>query len=244
MATIVDYRLGHVLVDGREETRDVIVLPHRVVSNWWRVDGHSLVLDDLDYVLDELPERLIVGTGASSQMRPDPSALDRLRERGVQVECLPTDRAGHPVRRAGPRLDGCGATPHLLSASHGARASQTSSSFSVATSCSRAATLTDRPHRLVAARGRQPCAARRPGRDLSASRHDVPDRPTAHTRPRRRRQDSTSTAIFVIASSFAWSSAQSAWARASRPYHHVPVHSRSRRNIAANSRAAGSPEQT
>jgi hypothetical protein len=93
MATIRDYRFGHVVVDGREETRDVIVLPHRVVSNWWRVDGHSLVLDYLYDVLNELPEPLIVGTGASSQMCPDPSTLDRLRERGVQVECLPTDRA-------------------------------------------------------------------------------------------------------------------------------------------------------
>jgi hypothetical protein len=36
---------------------------------------------------------LIVGTGASSQMRPDPGTLARLRERGVAVECLPTDRA-------------------------------------------------------------------------------------------------------------------------------------------------------
>jgi hypothetical protein len=26
-------------------------------------------------------------------MRPDPDALDRLQERGVEVECLPTDRA-------------------------------------------------------------------------------------------------------------------------------------------------------
>jgi hypothetical protein len=93
VAQISDYRFGHVVIDGREETRDVIVLPHRVVSNWWRTDGHSLVLEDLDDVLDEIPERLIVGTGASSRMRPDPSLLDHLRERGVQVECLPTDRA-------------------------------------------------------------------------------------------------------------------------------------------------------
>jgi hypothetical protein len=93
MDKVRDYRFGHVVVDGREETRDVIVLPRRVVSNWWRKDGHSLVLEDLENVLDELPERLIVGTGASSKMRPDPSTLERLRERGVQVECLPTDRA-------------------------------------------------------------------------------------------------------------------------------------------------------
>jgi hypothetical protein len=93
MPRLTDYRFGHVVVDGNEETRDVIVLPERVVRNWWRLDGHALVLEDLEDVIDELPERLIVGTGAASQMRPDPSTLERLRERGVAVECLPTDRA-------------------------------------------------------------------------------------------------------------------------------------------------------
>jgi hypothetical protein len=90
---IRDYRFGHVVVEGREETRDVVVLPSRVVRNWWRRNRHALVLEDLEDVLDELPERLIVGMGASSQMRPDPATLERLRDRGVAVECLPTDRA-------------------------------------------------------------------------------------------------------------------------------------------------------
>lgn len=93
MEKIRDYRFGRVVVDGEEQTRDVIVTPSRVVRNWWRREGHTLVLEDLEEVLDELPARLIVGTGASSQMRPDPAALERLRERGVTVECLPTDRA-------------------------------------------------------------------------------------------------------------------------------------------------------
>lgn len=93
MQRLGDYRFGHVVVDGREETRDVIVLPARVVRNWWRRDGHALVQEDLQDVLDELPERLIVGMGAASQMRPDESLVDLLRRRGVEVECLPTDRA-------------------------------------------------------------------------------------------------------------------------------------------------------
>jgi len=38
-------------------------------------------------------ERLVVGTGAEQRMRPDPDVLDLLKERGVEVECLPTDRA-------------------------------------------------------------------------------------------------------------------------------------------------------
>lgn len=96
MPRIEGYRFGHLVVDGEEQTRDVIVLPGRVVTNWWRADGHSLVLADLDDVLEELPERLIVGMGAYAQMRPDPQALDQLRERGIGVEALPTDEA---VRR-------------------------------------------------------------------------------------------------------------------------------------------------
>jgi len=59
-----DYSFGRVTVDGSEQTRDLIVLPDRVVSNWRRRDGHSLVIEDLDVVLDELPQRLIVGVGA------------------------------------------------------------------------------------------------------------------------------------------------------------------------------------
>lgn len=93
MPEIRDYRFGRLTVDGRQETSDVIVLPERVVRHWWRRDGHALVLEDLHEVLDDLPERLIVGMGAGSQMRPDPALLASLRARGVEVECLPTDRA-------------------------------------------------------------------------------------------------------------------------------------------------------
>ena len=96
MARIEGYRFGRVLVDGEEHRRDLIILPGRLVRNWWRQEGHALVLEDLEEVLNELPERLIVGTGASAQMRPDPGTLDALRRRGVDVEVAPTEAA---VRR-------------------------------------------------------------------------------------------------------------------------------------------------
>jgi hypothetical protein len=98
MPRIEGYRFGHVVVDGEEQTRDVIVLPERVLTDWWRADGHRLVLADLDDVVEELPEHLVVGTGAYGQMRPDSEALNELRRRGVEVEALPTDEA---VRRYG-----------------------------------------------------------------------------------------------------------------------------------------------
>jgi hypothetical protein len=68
----------------------VIVLPGRVLSNWWRRDGHSLVIEDLEDVLDELPERLIVGCGYAGKLEPDRSVIEALARRGVKVEALPT----------------------------------------------------------------------------------------------------------------------------------------------------------
>jgi hypothetical protein len=96
VARIESYSFGRVTVDGREETADVIVLPERIVRNWRRRDGHSLVPEDLDEVLEELPGRLVIGTGAKGRLHPDPVTLELLRQRGIQVESLPTDEA---VRR-------------------------------------------------------------------------------------------------------------------------------------------------
>jgi hypothetical protein len=54
-------------------------------------------------VLDELPERLLVGTGAHGQLRPDPGALETLRARGVGVEVLPTAEAVRRYAQLDPR---------------------------------------------------------------------------------------------------------------------------------------------
>ena len=109
MARIDHYEYGRIVVDGRQETRDLIILPDRVVRNWWRQDGHALVIDDLADVLDELPGHLVVGTGADGRMRPDLDTVQQLLERGVTVEILPT---GQAVRRFA-ELDPAGAAAAL-----------------------------------------------------------------------------------------------------------------------------------
>ena len=98
MTRISDYRFGRITIDGREFDHDVIVLPGRVVPDWWRIDGHSLHLEDLTDVLAEMPAHLVVGTGHDGRMRPQAAALRALEERGVTVEVLPTPQA---VRRFG-----------------------------------------------------------------------------------------------------------------------------------------------
>jgi hypothetical protein len=99
MSRISEYSFGHIVVDGEEHSRDLIVLPSRVVGEWWRRDGHSLVPEDLDEVMDELPERLIVGCGAYGRLQPHD--LGR----------------GEAVRRAESSADRGRPAPHLLAES-------------------------------------------------------------------------------------------------------------------------------
>src|SRR5512144_1127714 len=103
VADLEDYRFGRVVVDGREERADLIVLPERTVTHWWRRRGHELVMEDLAAVLAELPPRLIIGTGAEGRMRPDPAALADLAARGVLVEVLPTAEAVRRYSQSDPR---------------------------------------------------------------------------------------------------------------------------------------------
>jgi hypothetical protein len=98
MARLESYSFGRVTVDGSEQTRDLIVLPDRVVTDWWRLDGHSLAMADLEDVLDSLPERLILGIGAYGRLHPAREVIAELERRGTTVECLRTDEA---VRRYG-----------------------------------------------------------------------------------------------------------------------------------------------
>jgi hypothetical protein len=98
MSRLENYSFGRIVVDGEEHTRDLVVLPDRVLANWWRREGHSLALEDFREVENELPERLILGTGAHGRLRPPRAVIEELERRGIDVEVLQTDAA---VRRYG-----------------------------------------------------------------------------------------------------------------------------------------------
>ena len=97
MAPRIDaYEFGRVTVDGREYRADVIVLPERVVADWWRVEGHGLVPEDLKEVVAAQPKVLVVGTGAYGAVSVPDDTITYLAGQGVKVEAYDTARA---VRR-------------------------------------------------------------------------------------------------------------------------------------------------
>lgn len=87
------YGFGFMVVDGVKHTRDLILLPDRVVEGWWRKEGHKLSLEDLGEVVRAGVEVLVVGTGYFGRMKVPDDVKRRLEERGIKVIELKTGEA-------------------------------------------------------------------------------------------------------------------------------------------------------
>jgi len=83
------------VVDGQTHTHDVILLPDRVVANWWRKQGHRLEVTDLQEVLNAAPEVLVVGTGAYGAMKVPQETKDALEAAGIELRTAHTGDAWH-----------------------------------------------------------------------------------------------------------------------------------------------------
>jgi hypothetical protein len=93
---IESYEFGRVRVDGRDYRADVIVLPGRVVADWWRLEGHSLAPEDLKEVVEARVKVLVVGTGAYGVVTVPDATITYLESHGVKFEAYNTEKA---VRR-------------------------------------------------------------------------------------------------------------------------------------------------
>lgn len=96
---IEDYRFGKITIDGIQYTRDLIILPSRIVAGWWRSEGHLLQIEDLQDVFDSKPQLLIIGQGAYSRMRLAAEVEHALEAAGIAWMALATDEACREYNR-------------------------------------------------------------------------------------------------------------------------------------------------
>ncbi len=91
---IEGYSFGRITVSGKEYTTDLILYPDgRIEGDWWRAQGHSLIPEDLDALIETAPARLIVGTGADGRMKVSERLLEVCRMRGIEVQAFRTAEA-------------------------------------------------------------------------------------------------------------------------------------------------------
>ena len=88
---IDSYRFGRIVIDGEPHSKDVILLPDRVIPRWWRQEGHSLSPADLEEIIKSKPETLIIGQGAFSRMHVPGATRRWLEDAGITVIALPSE---------------------------------------------------------------------------------------------------------------------------------------------------------
>lgn len=72
-------------VAGKTYTTDLKIIGAMVKGNWWRREGHRLVLDDIVDILDSGPDLLVVGTGYSGNLDIPAKLRTDLAERGIRL---------------------------------------------------------------------------------------------------------------------------------------------------------------
>ncbi len=90
---IDSYSFGSMAVDGRDYTNDLILFPQKVEKDWYRKQGHSLCLEDLDTVLEYGPEVLVVGRGAYGAMEIPEDTKREIKKRGIELRAGKTGNA-------------------------------------------------------------------------------------------------------------------------------------------------------
>ncbi|MEM0350743.1 MAG: Mth938-like domain-containing protein [Archaeoglobaceae archaeon] len=90
---IESYEFGKMRIAGKVYTSDLIIFPDRIMTNWWRKEGHRLSVEDLTEVLKFKPEILIVGTGYYGRMEVPEETKKFLEKNGIELVYAPTGEA-------------------------------------------------------------------------------------------------------------------------------------------------------
>ena len=91
---ITSYQFGSITIDGKRYDFDVKIVGGKVVPDWWRSQGHLLQVEDITDILAERPEVLVVGQGASGNMRLAADVEETLAKYSIR---LIAENSGHAV---------------------------------------------------------------------------------------------------------------------------------------------------
>ena len=96
---IESYRFGHIKIDSQAYRNDVKLIGEKVLSDWWRSQGHLVQIKDIQDLIDANAEFCVFGTGAYGGMRVAESVTSQLESRGSRVMVEPTESACNTYNR-------------------------------------------------------------------------------------------------------------------------------------------------
>jgi len=90
---VSNYKFGHITINNKNYSSDLIISQGQVIPNWWREEGHLLQLSDIEDILKFKPEILVVGTGSYGVMKIDDTLRRYCKNNEIVLADFPTDKA-------------------------------------------------------------------------------------------------------------------------------------------------------
>jgi len=90
---IDNYSFGKIIIDGNSYISDVIIYPDKVDPSWWRKEGHSICMKDLEKIIPERPELIIFGKGSPGYMDVPENIQGELINMGFEIYISSTPNA-------------------------------------------------------------------------------------------------------------------------------------------------------
>jgi hypothetical protein len=91
---IQEYGFGKMVINGETYHEDLIITKDKILSNWWRKNGHHLELEDIKEVLENHePEILVVGKGQFGMLSISNEVSDYLHKNNISLQHKKTGKA-------------------------------------------------------------------------------------------------------------------------------------------------------
>ena len=85
MNIIEKYRFGKMVINGKDYTTDLIILPDSIITNWRRKKGHSLCMEDLNAIIEDEIEICVIGTGKFGLVEVSDTVIAELKSKKIDV---------------------------------------------------------------------------------------------------------------------------------------------------------------
>lgn len=90
---IDEYEFGRIKIDGKEYTSDVRIFKDGSVKDWWRIQGHSIAVKDIEELVKDKPKVIVFGTGAGGVMEIPEKIRKYIIQQGIELFFDTTDNA-------------------------------------------------------------------------------------------------------------------------------------------------------
>jgi len=90
---IEKYSFGSIIINGKEYNFDVEVRWTGEVLKWWRKEGHKVYFEDVKRAIDQNPETIIIGTGASGFCKITEECKREIEKKGIKLIIEETEKA-------------------------------------------------------------------------------------------------------------------------------------------------------